>query len=159
MSEFIKKAYEANKVKNIEDAFMEYPTEEEWHKGKIEYFINDKNFYYGDKCEIGDIVFVREYNYSNGSKGYNHLFVIVDSNYQAVPIEYFGMIISSKIDKLKYNTNMFLEKNSKNSIVKTDVIYKLLREQIVFKIGSVDIEEIEKYKKCFNEEINEKKEI
>ena len=36
MSEFIKMAYEANRVKDAHDAFKEFPPEEEWHQGKIE---------------------------------------------------------------------------------------------------------------------------
>ena len=30
------------------------------------------------KYDIGDIVFVSNYDYDNGSKGSNHLFVIID---------------------------------------------------------------------------------
>ena len=41
----------------------------------------------------------------------------------------------------------------KDSIVKTDVIYKILNEQIIFKIGKVDEEKIEEYKKSFNENL------
>lgn len=64
------------------------------------------------------------------------------------------MLISSKIDKIKYETNKLLEKDNKNnlkvnSIVKTDVIYKILNEQILFKIGQVDIDKVEEYKKSF----------
>ena len=67
---------------------------------------------------------------------------------------WFGMLISSKIDKIKYETNKLLEKDNKNnlkvnSIVKTDVIYKILNEQILFKIGQVDIDKVEEYKKSF----------
>lgn len=36
MSEFIKMAYEANRVKDVHDAVTEFPPEEEWHQGKIE---------------------------------------------------------------------------------------------------------------------------
>ena len=155
MSDFIKKAFENNRVKNIDEAFKEYPPGDEWHHGEIEYFINDTNFYYGDKCKIGDIVFAREYNYSDGTKGHNHLFVIIDSNYQAVPIEYFGMLISSKLNKLRYDSNVLLLKDyknklNKNSIVKVDEIYKLLQEQIVFKLGYIDITKVLEYKNLFN---------
>ena len=40
LSEFLKIAYENNKVKEIKDAFEEYPVDEEWHKGKVENVIN-----------------------------------------------------------------------------------------------------------------------
>ena len=40
LSEFIKIAYKYGKVKDIREAFEEYPVEEEWHKGKIENILN-----------------------------------------------------------------------------------------------------------------------
>lgn len=36
LSDFLKTAYKYNRVKELKDAFVEYPVEEEWHKGKIE---------------------------------------------------------------------------------------------------------------------------
>ena len=36
LSDFLKIAYEYGKVKDLKDAFEEYPVDEEWHKGKIE---------------------------------------------------------------------------------------------------------------------------
>ena len=36
LSEFMKFAYECNKVRDIKEAFEEYPVEEEWHKGKVD---------------------------------------------------------------------------------------------------------------------------
>jgi len=38
-----------------------------------------------------------------------------------------------------------------DSIVKTDVVYRILNNQILFKIGIVDIDKIEEYKKSFKE--------
>lgn len=38
-----------------------------------------------------------------------------------------------------------------DSIVKTDVIYKILNNQILFKIGKVDTTKIEEYKNNFIE--------
>ena len=40
----------------------------------------------------------------------------------------------------------------KDSIVKTDVIYKIENSQILFKIGTVDRRNIEEYKKAFMNE-------
>ena len=153
-SEFIKEQYEKGNIKDSSKAFEEYPSEKEWHHGSIDYFINESTFNYNGICEVGDIVFVREYKYKDGTKGNNHLFVIVDKNYQAVPIEYFGMLISSQLEKLKYNSNILLSKDEinnldKDSIVKTDEIYKLLKRDIVFVLGKVDIKKITKYKKSY----------
>ena len=63
------------------------------------------------------------------------------------------MLISSKIEKLKYNTNVLLKKDTinKDSIVKIDTIYKIDTKQILFKIGKVDNEKIEQYKKSYLE--------
>lgn len=153
-SDFIKKAYQKGKIKNLDEAFIDYPVDEEWHKGKIENLLKEDDNEYNDKYNVGDIVFVNRYCYSNGIKGENHLFVIIDRNNMAVPIENFGMLISSNLEKLKYKSNIFIQKNNKNglkrdSIVKTDVVYKILDSQIVFKIGNVDEERISEYKEAY----------
>lgn len=160
LSDFLKTAYEYGKVKELKEAFEEYPVEEEWHKGKVENVLNEDNEIYSI-YEIGDIVFVKEYTYSNGKIGNNHFFVIIDQNNTAVPIENFGMLISSNLEKLKFNTNILLEKDNvnnlhKDSIVKTDVVYKILNEQILFKIGKVDNEKIEQYKQGFYDSLKNK---
>lgn len=68
------------------------------------------------------------------------------------------MLISSNLEKMKFKTNKILVKDdlnnlNKDSIVKTDVLYKILNEQIVFKIGMVDYEKIEEYKNSFYESL------
>jgi len=104
LSDFLKIAYKYNKVKDISEAFKTYPVEEEWHEGKIENVLRENENSYG-RYTIGDIVFVKEYVYTNGKEGKNHFFVIIDQNNMAVPIENFGMLISSKLYKLKYQGN------------------------------------------------------
>lgn len=42
LSDFLKTAYKYGKVKNLKDAFEEYPVEEEWHKGKLENVIKEE---------------------------------------------------------------------------------------------------------------------
>lgn len=159
LSEFMRFAYKCNKVRDIREAFEEYPVEEEWHEGKIENVLRESDVEY-NLYEIGDIVFVKKYYYPDGSKGENHFFVIIDQNNIAVPLENFGMLISSKLDKLKYEANILLEKSETNglnrdSIVKTDIVYKILNNQIIFKIGRVDKNKVEEYKNSFYE-INNK---
>lgn len=153
LSDFLKIAYRYGRVKDLKEAFEEFPVDEEWHKGKVENVLNEESEIYSI-YEIGDIVFVKEYTYSNGQIGNNHFFVIIDQNNTAVPIENFGMLISSNLEKLKFKANILLEKDNvnnlhKDSIVKTDVVYKILNEQILFKIGKVDNEKIEQYKLSF----------
>ena len=160
LSEFLKIAYKYGRVKDLEEAFEEFPVEEEWHKGKVENVLNEDSEIYS-VYEIGDIVFVKEYTYSDGKIGNNHFFVIIDQNNTAVPIENFGMLISSNLEKLKFKANILLEKDNvnnlhKDSIVKTDVIYKILNEQILFKIGKVDSEKIEEYKQSFYDTLKDK---
>ena len=160
LSDFLKTAYKYNKIKDLNEAFEEYPVEEEWHKGKVENILKEDNEIYKIEYEIGDIVFVKEYTYSNGKIGNNHFFVIIDKDNTAVPIENFGMLISSNLEKLKFKANKLLKKDNSNnlhrdSIVKTDVLYKILNEQIIFKIGTVDYEKIEEYKNSFCESLQE----
>lgn len=157
MSDFLKYAKEKGKIRDVSEAFEECPVEEEWHKGKIESlsYLQEKTENY-NIYQIGDIVFVESYKYEDGTEGRNHFFVIIEQNNIAVPIENFGMLISSKIEKAKYERNKLLEKDNKNnlkmdSIVKTDVVYRILNNQILFKIGTVDIEKIEEYKRSFKE--------
>lgn len=162
LSEFLKIAYEHGKVKDLKEAFKEFPVEEEYHKGNAENWLKEQEETYSVQYSIGDIVFVKEYVYPDGKTGKDHLFVIIDKDNTAVPIENFGMLISSKLDKLKFQTNKLLEKDKINnlhrdSIVKTDVIYKILNEQIIFKIGKIDDEKIEEYKKSFYENLKNDK--
>lgn len=153
-SEFLKLAYANNKVKDLEEAFLEYPPEEEWHEGKIENIVSEDSDDYQVTYNVGDIVFVKKYKYIDGSIGNNHLFVIIDQDNTAVPIENFGMLISSNLKKVKYKENKLLKKDNynnlnKDSIVKTDVLYKIPGDQILFKIGTVDYKKIEEYKSSF----------
>ena len=159
--DFLELAKRTGRIRDVKEAFIEYPVEQEWHKGKIEniFQLNEDNEEY---ClyKIGDIVFVNDYRYDNGTKGKNHLFVIIEQNNLAVPIENFGMLISSNLEKLKYKSNKLINKDNKNrlnkdSIVKTDVIYKITNEQILFKIGEVNLDKVEEYKKSFYEQTKE----
>ena len=152
-SEFLEYALKSGRVKPLEDAFIEYPVEEEDHKGNAYYYLNEDKSEY-NKYSVGDIVFVRKYKYKDGTDGKDHLFVIVEENNLLIPIEYLSMLISSNLEKLKYKSNKLLEKNSKNnlkkdSIVKTDIIYNIHTRDILFKVGQVDIKQIEEYKKSF----------
>ena len=110
------------------------------------------------KYNVGDIVFVSEYEYDNGRKGSNHLFVIIDSDNVAIPIEYFGFLISTQIKKSKYNSpyeyNEPLYKTIKNgldvdSIVKCDSLYRIPDKAILFKVGVIDPEDIERFIESF----------
>lgn len=45
-------------------------------------------------------------------------FVIIDKGNTAVPIENFGMLISSNMGKLKFKANKLLEKDDSNNLKK-----------------------------------------
>lgn len=98
---------------------------------------------------IGDIVFVPRYRYKNGDEGINHSFVIIDEE-QAVDVNYFGLLISSHIEKATFPYNEELNKNDinnlrENSIVKCDDLIKFSNSNIQFKIGQVTEQELEKF--------------
>ena len=119
------------------------------------------------KYEIGSIVFVSKYKYDGGKNGQNHLFVIIDDDDNLVPIEYFGMIVSSHVEKSKGNSdfkyNDPLDKNCENnlnvdSIVKYDNVYNIPAKNIQFKIGQVDIDDYIRFMNAYKnalEEMNE----
>ena len=63
------------------------------------------------------------------------------------------MILSSKIGKISYKANKLIQKDkennlSKDSIIKTDVIYKIFTKNILLKIGNIDKTKVEIYKNC-----------
>ena len=116
-------------------------------------YLKEESSSYNFKYNVGDIVFVRKYNYNDGSVGSNHLFLIIEDNY-VINMDYFCLLISSQLDKLKYNTNLLLAKDSKNklkndSIIKLDSIYRIENEDILFKVGEVTKEKINMYRDTF----------
>lgn len=145
---FIQLAQIRNKIKLLDDIkentcddlkeyLFEYVSEE---------YINYNNY------KIGDIVFVQKYKYKNGTRGNNHMFLIVDKEEKEPNLLYFGMLISSKTEKISFKANKYIQKDNQNnlkkdSIIKTDVIYKLFTKNILLKIGNIDKTKVEIYKK------------
>lgn len=155
-NDFLEIAKQKNRILDLNEVFKEFPPEEEWHKGKIENVLREDSEEYSS-YKVGDIVFVNYYTYRDGKTGNNHFFVIVEQNNIAVPIESFGMLISSNLEKLKYKSNIKLEKDMMNnlnrdSIVKTDFIYRIKNENILFKIGEVTLDKVKEYKRLFLEQ-------
>ena len=112
--------------------------------------INEKSTKYNSYC-IGDIVFVCNYKYPNGKYGRNHMFLIVDFKRCHSFTIYFGMLISSKTQKISFNKNKYIKKDNFNnlkmdSIIKTDVIYKIFTKNILIKIGKIDTNNVELFK-------------
>lgn len=116
-----------------------------------------------NKYQKRDIVYVKEYDYNDNRKGNHHLFVIINDDGNIVPIEYFGLIVSSQIkkrkEKSKYKYNEFIEKDlqnglTKDSIVKCDAIYKIDKNNIVYKIGTVNKSDFLRFLKCYQKQKN-----
>lgn len=142
-------------LKPLSEAFKEYPVEEEIHFGHSEWYVAEKPIRYGTYQEK-DIIFIKEYEYSDGTMGRDHLFVIVDENNTSVPLEYFCFLISSNLSKLKYKTNALIKKDEQNhlmkdSLVKLDIGYIIPHKNIVNKIGMVTDEQLKLYKKLHKE--------
>ena len=138
-------------VKPVAEAFINNNPEEEWHKGEVSYLIEEETTDYD--INIGDIVFVENFEYKSKGRGKNHLFVIVEEDNTVVALEYFGMLISSKLSKLRYKQNILLRKDDENrlhkdSIVKTDYLYKITPDMISFKLGTVTKEQVQIFKEC-----------
>lgn len=138
---FIEIAKKKNKIKSLKDLA----------KGDFENnYVLEVSVIYND-YKIGDIVFVQKYRYKNGLAGNNHMFLIVDKENQKEKILYYGMLISSKLEKLSFSTNKFIQKDDNNnlrkdSLVKTDVIYKIFTKNILLKIGNIDKTKVDIYK-------------
>ncbi|MBR2744258.1 MAG: hypothetical protein IKE01_03055 [Clostridia bacterium] len=143
--EFIEFAKKNKKVKNLYSLNDEFEIEEYS-------FLLENTTKYNEFC-IGDLVFVGRYKYKNGKKGNNHIFLIVDLIKTYNRIIYYGMILSSQIQKITYKSNKLIKKDyinklQKDSIIKTDVIYKIFTKNILLKIGNIDKTKVEFYKSC-----------
>ena len=140
-SEFWKWAEEKGLIRDVSEAFEKYPVEEEWHKGNAANYISEPKEIY-DEYSVGDIVFVKKFKYPNGKEGRDHLFVIIDKDNFAITAEYLAMLISSRLQKTKYDANILIPKDKingleKDSIVKTDAIYHISNSEVLFRIGTV----------------------
>lgn len=112
------------------------------------------------KYEIGDIVWVAEFESKDNKLVDHHYFVVIDDDGQLIPADYFGLIVSSNTSKSKENSkfkyNEPLKKNKNNkldydSIVKCDKLYTIPRKTISFKLGSVDVEDMIRFLKAYND--------
>lgn len=140
-SEFWKWAEREGLIKDVSEAFEKYPVKEEWHKGNAANYISEPKEIF-EEYSVGDIVFVKKFKYPNGMEGKDHLFVIIDKYNNAVPADYLAMLISSRLQKARYDTNILISKDEQNgldkdSIVKTDAIYQIDNSEVLFRIGTV----------------------
>lgn len=150
MSQYSIQHKQSLKIKTLDEAFKKYTPE----KNLINYseiLMEEGAIYNCNKSyNMGDIVYVVQYLYTNGQKGFGHLFVIIDKQTRTKTY-HLGLLISSKIYKIKYNQNILLPKDkynnlNKDSIVKTDEIYKINKNNILFKVGIITPDLFNKYR-------------
>ena len=143
---FLEYALKNKIIKNLEDANIE---DEIFINEYIDFILEQGEKY--NNYVIGDLVFVKKYKYQNGQNGSFHIFLIVDIKLINSSVVYLGMILSSKIDKIRFKYNELILKNEENnlkkdSIIKTDAIYKIFTKNILLKIGNIDKTKVEIYK-------------
>lgn len=157
VKEVIKKAQSMGLIRSYDEFCLtseakEYAVSE--NEARYYRSLNAKNYH------IGDIVFVDKYFYKNGHVGYNHIFVLISEN-SLVDITYFGFLISSNLEKIKYKYNILFNKNEvnnldKNSIVKCDEIFFIYDVYIRNKIGKVSKKQLQYFIDRYNEYLNDK---
>lgn len=117
------------------------------------------------KYEIGDIVWVAEFEDIDESIVDHHFYVVVDDDGQVIPADYFGFVVSSNTKKSKENSkfkyNEPLKKDNKNkldynSIVKCDKLYQIPKKTISYKLGSVDVVDMIRFLEAYRDFLNNK---
>ena len=117
------------------------------------------------KYEIGDIIWVAKFEDNEQNLVDHHFFVVVTDDEELIPAEYFGFVISSNLSKSKENSrykyNEPIKKNKNNkllvdSIVKCDKLYKIPKETINYKLGSVDVEDMLRFLEAYNDFLRNK---
>lgn len=111
------------------------------------------------KYSIGDIVHVLHYNYKSGLKGDRHNFIIVDDG-QAIDLDYYAFLMSSHLEKESYPYNERINRDDtnnlrKNSIVKCDDLISISENDIVFKIGQVQEEDLDRFINTYSKYLEE----
>lgn len=88
------------------------------------------------------------------------MFVVINDDNEVVPLDYFGLIVSSHIEKSKevsqFKYNEPLKANTvnglkTNSIVKCDQLYSFPKANIQFRIGHVDVDDFLRFVNTYNE--------
>lgn len=150
LEEIVKKAHNKGVIKTYEEFLKDQLAEETYlSEEEVKYYISNKKDYEKLKFNVGDIIFVEDYEYGSGEFGKNHIFVIIYKG-KAINIDYFGFLLSSKMNKKNFKYNEVLYKNDinglhKDSIVKCDSLIEIKENEIKFKIGKVKKDELKKF--------------
>lgn len=117
------------------------------------------------KYEIGDIVWVAEFEDVNKEIVNHHYFVVIDDDGNLIPADYFGFVISSNIKKSKENSkfkyNEPIQKDESNklktdSIVKCDQLFTIPKKTISYKLGTVDVESMIRFLNAYKDFLEKK---
>lgn len=93
----------------------------------------------------------------------NHYYVLINDDGMVVPFEYYGFVISSKVEKSKNNSpfkyNEPIEKSKENnlttnSIVKCDKLFNIPVDNIGGKLGVADENDFNRFLDAFEDCIN-----
>ena len=120
-----------------------------------------------ENCEIGDIVLVDSYKYPNGNEGKYHYFVIMaitDDEITAIPLEYFGFIVSSHTEKnndanakYPYNEPVIpdeINRLPKRSHVKCDELVSVNPRNVIMKLGSVTTSKYKRFMELYEQSLD-----
>ena len=107
---FIERAKESGRVRPISEAFKEEIDEEDNFYKIEDIYYSVKETTVQREYKIGDVVFIENYQYKDMKEGHNHLFVVIDKDNIAIPLNYFCMIISSNIKKITISRKYFIRK-------------------------------------------------
>lgn len=118
------------------------------------------------KYKIGDIVWASEANKKEedaNEKVKSHFFVIIDDDGNVVPIDYFGLVISSRTDKskenspYKYNEPLYSSECGLkyDGIVKCDQLMEIPSSNISRKVGELDSEVVNRFLDAFENYLKE----
>jgi len=115
-------------------------------------------------CEIGNIVLINNFKYSDGSDGNLHSFVIIDidkGELDIMPLEYLCFLISSNKSKESMSHNVPIKKDKTNNLqkdshVKCDYIYEgISKDDILMIVGSVTSEQLDSFWDAFDAYMDE----
>lgn len=119
------------------------------------------------KYQMGDIVWASEAiskeENENKTNVKNHFFIIIDDDGKVVPIDYLGLVVSSRTDKskenspFKYNEPLYAnECGLKNDgIVKCDQLMEIPASNISRKVGELDADVFSRFLDAFENYLKE----
>jgi len=120
------------------------------------------------KYEIGDIVLVDKFIYSDGRRGTLHNFVIVGINqdeFQLVDLDYMCFLISSNIAKSNivnpdypFNEPIYADKETglkRDGHVKCDELLEgIKKDNIIMHVGSISQEQYDRFTELYWQSLN-----